>query len=98
MMNSCPFFFLIYVNKFYKCVIGIDKYKSNIHYFIPGKIYKIKEDITGPDIKPGDSDIITLIDELGECHRMPSDIFREHFNPLISNKRKRHGRKARKML
>ncbi len=92
-MNSCPFFFLIYVKKFYKCVTGIDKYKSNIHYFIPGKIYKVKENITGPEIN---SDLITLIDKLGECHRMPSDIFRIHFKPLISNKRKRHECKERK--
>jgi len=99
-MNSCPFFFLIYVNKFYKCVIGIDEYKSNIHYFISGKIYEVKEDITGPDLKLCiiDSDIITLIDELGEYHRMLSDVFRIHFKPLMSNKRKRHECKARKML
>ena len=83
-MNSCPFFFLIHVNKFYKCVIGIDKYGTNAHYFISGKIYKRVEDMT------------TLIDELGCYHRLPADIFRTHFKPLISNKRKRHECKERR--
>ena len=82
------------MKKFYKCVIGIGKYNSNINYFISGKIYEI----TDPDLKFDNSDLITLIDELGECHRMPSDIFRTHFKPLTSNKRKRHECKARKML
>ena len=81
------------MKKFYKCVRGIGKYGTNIHYFIPGKIYKVEEDITGPDLKLGiivNSDLITIIDELGECHRIPSDIFRTHFKPLISNKRRKH--------
>jgi len=54
--------------------------------------------MTSSDLIIINSDLITLIDELGELHRMPSDIFRTNFKPLISNKRKRHECKAREML
>ena len=86
------------MKKFYKCVRGIDEYGTNAHYFISGKIYKVKEDITGPDLKLDiilDSDLITLIDELGEYHRIPSDIFETHFKPLTSNKRRRNDKERR---
>jgi hypothetical protein len=71
------------VKKFYKCVIGIDKYGTNAHYFISGKIYKRVEDMT------------TLIDELGCYHRLPADIFETHFKPLISHKRRRNDKERR---
>ncbi len=79
----CLSYSLISVKKFYKCVIGIDKYKSDIHYFISGKIYKRVEDMT------------TLIDELGCYHILPDDIFETHFKPLISHKRRRNDKERR---
>ena len=73
-------------------MIGIGDYNSNIHYFIPGKIYKVKKETTDSIT------MITLINELGKDHIMPFDIFKVHFKPLSSNKRKRHECKTREML
>lgn len=83
------------MKKFYKCVRGIDKYRSNTHYFIFGKVYERVGDITDPNIIVN-PDLVTLIDELGDNHRMPSDIFETHFRPL-SNKRHRNDKERRQV-
>ena len=68
------------MKKFYK-FRGIDKYRSNTQYFIFGKVYeRVEED--------------TFIDELGDNHWMPSDIFETYFRPL-SNKRHRNDKERR---
>jgi hypothetical protein len=82
------------VKKFYKCVRGIDEYISDTHYFISGKVYERVGDITDPNIIVN-SDLVILIDELGDNHRMPSDIFETHFKPLTSNKRRRNDKERR---
>ncbi len=74
------------MKKFYKCVIGIDEYGSNIHYFIIGKIYKLVSDT---------EDAIYLVDELGDYHYIPLYIFETHFKSLASNKRKRDDKERR---
>ena len=77
------------MKKFYKYV-GIDKYRSNTQYFIFGKVYERVEDPTDP----GNPNSVMLIDELGDNHRMPSDIFETYFRPL-SNKRHRNDKERR---
>ena len=77
------------MKKFYKCVSGIDEYKTNVHLFIPGKIYKcISETADG----------YFLIDELGDDHYIPLYIFETYFETLKSNKRHRNGARDRKEI
>ncbi len=68
------------IGKRYKCVGGINEYKTYIHFFIPGKIYKYVSET---------ADGCFLIDELGNDHYIPLFIFETHFKPITSNKRKR---------
>ena len=77
------------MKKFYKCVREI-KYRLNTNYFILGKVYERVEDITDP-VSPNS---VILIDELGDNHRIPSDIFETYFRPL-SNKRHRNDKERR---
>ena len=79
------------MKKFYKCIRGIDEYKSNTHYFITGKIYKCAEEITDLNL----ANLVSLIDELGDNHYILFDIFETHFKPLVSNKRHRNDKEGR---
>lgn len=71
--------------RFYKCLKGIQEYKTNRDYFIKGKIYKCYDEVS-------------LIDEEGDTHFVPTSIAETHFMILNSNKRKGHEHKERKTV
>ena len=68
--------------RIYRCIRGIQGYRTDLDYFISGKMYKCIGDFS-------------LVDELGKSHIIHPSIVEEHFVLVSSNKRKRDGNKER---